>query len=316
MFEQALASLEEASRIIIHRHTHPDGDAMGSQLGLAALLRANYPEKEVYCVGDAAGRYAFMQNAPLDTVDDEAYVAALAVILDTSAEALISDERWKTAPKTLRIDHHLFCGQIAETEVIDPSFESCAGMIAAMAEECNWKLTSEAATALFTGMVTDSGRFRYDATNTRTFRSAAYLMQAEIDTNKLYMQLYSDSLENLKLRSSFIARIRTTEHGVAYLYNDLETVRESGLDQFSVSRGMVGTMSDLRGLPIWVNFTENTEGGVDCELRSSLYNINPIAVAYGGGGHQKASGAHVADRETAMAMLADLDKLAKELSQK
>ena len=312
MFEQALAALTAADRIIIHRHTHPDGDAMGSQLGLAALIRANYPDKEVYCVGDAAGRYSFMQQKPMDTVPDEAYSSALAVILDTSAEALISDDRYKTAAHTLRIDHHLFCGQIAETEVVDPSFESCAGMIASMAEECGWTLTSEAATALYTGMVTDSGRFRYDGTSTRTFRSAAYLMQAEIDTNKLFTQLYSDSLENLKLRSSFIARIEVTPNGVGYLYNDLETVRRSGLDQFSVSRGMVGTMSDLKGIPVWVNFTENAEGGVDCELRSSAYNINPIAVKYGGGGHQKASGAHVADRETAMAMLADLDQFVKE----
>ena len=67
-------------------------------------------------------------------------------------------------------------------------------------------------------------------------------------------------------------------------------------------------MSDIKGMDIWVNFTE-TEQGVACELRSSKYNINPIAVKYGGGGHAKASGATVPDRETAMAMLADLDAM-------
>ena len=81
-----------------------------------------------------------------------------------------------------------------------------------------------------------------------------------------------------------------------------------GLDTFTVSRAMVNTMADIRGVDIWVNFTE-TETGVLCELRSSRYNINPIAVKYGGGGHAKASGATVADRETAMAMLADLDEM-------
>ena len=69
---------------------------------------------------------------------------------------------------------------------------------------------------------------------------------------------------------------------------------------------MVNTMADIKGVDIWVNFTE-TEQGVLCEIRSNRYNINPIAVKYGGGGHQKASGATVADRDTAMAMLADLD---------
>jgi phosphoesterase RecJ-like protein len=70
-------------------------------------------------------------------------------------------------------------------------------------------------------------------------------------------------------------------------------------------------MSDLKGVDIWVNFTE-TDSGVLCELRSSRFNINPIAVKYGGGGHQKASGACVPDRETAMAMLKDLDAVQEE----
>ena len=70
------------------------------------------------------------------------------------------------------------------------------------------------------------------------------------------------------------------------------------------------SMADMKGVDIWVNFTE-TEQGVLCELRSSRYNINPIAVKYGGGGHAKASGATIPDRETAMAMLHDLDEMAK-----
>ena len=83
------------------------------------------------------------------------------------------------------------------------------------------------------------------------------------------------------------------------------------MDIFSISRGMVGTMSDIKGIDIWVNFTE-TEKGVLCELRSSKYNINPIAVKYGGGGHAKASGATVKNRETAMAMLHDMELLTEE----
>ena len=71
---------------------------------------------------------------------------------------------------------------------------------------------------------------------------------------------------------------------------------------------MVGVMSEIKGVHVWVNFTQ-TDRGVLCELRSNKYNINPIAVKYGGGGHQKASGATVPDFDTAMQMLADLDKL-------
>ena len=71
---------------------------------------------------------------------------------------------------------------------------------------------------------------------------------------------------------------------------------------------MVNVMGEIRGVDIWVNFTE-TENGLLAELRSSRYNVNKIAVKYGGGGHEKASGATLADRQAAMAMLADLDAI-------
>ena len=102
--------------------------------------------------------------------------------------------------------------------------------------------------------------------------------------------------------------INRAKNGVAYIYTTAEEAEETGADTFTISRGMVGTMSDIRGINSWVNFTE-TSAGVLCELRSVKYNINPIAVKYGGGGHAKASGATVPDRETAMKMLADLEEL-------
>ena len=107
-------------------------------------------------------------------------------------------------------------------------------------------------------------------------------------------------------------KICFTEKKVAYIYTTREEFDALGVDSFTVSRGMVNTMSDIKGVDIWVNFTE-TEKGVLCELRSSRYNINPIAVKYGGGGHMKASGATVKDRQTAMAMLQDLDQLVGEM---
>ena len=99
-----------------------------------------------------------------------------------------------------------------------------------------------------------------------------------------------------------------TEKNVAYIYTTAQELKELDADLFTVSRGMVNTMADIRGVSIWCNFTE-TENGILCELRSNRHNINPIAVKYGGGGHAKASGATVADRQAVMAMLADLDQL-------
>ena len=311
MFEAIVKAIAAHETIIIHRHSSPDGDALGSQVGLKHLILENYPGKTVYTVGDPAGRYAFMADTVMDTVPDEAYENALAIILDTSGKTLICDERYQLAPVTARIDHHLFIEQIAQLEAIDSTFESCCGLIAAMALESGWNMPQLAAQSLFTGMVTDSGRFRYDATNARTFRLASYLMEQPIDTNELYRNLYASDLEQVQLRAQFIQKIKLTDHGVAFIYTTREEMAALGADLFSISRGMVSVMSDIRGVDIWVNFTE-AEQGVLCELRSSRYNINPIAVKYGGGGHRKASGATVRDREEAMRMLSDLDQMAEE----
>ena len=308
MFEQILQAIKSFDRVIIHRHSRPDGDAMGSQIGLRELLRHNYPEKEILTVGDSTGFFGFMEGADMDEVADEAYENALAIVLDCGAEHLISDTRWKNAACTARIDHHIFVGQLAQYEVIDTSFESCCGMVAALAEESGWALTPLAAKSLYTGMVTDSGRFRYDGTTARTFRLASFLMEQPIDTNELFRQLYADDFESKKRKAQFVLKTQFSPRNVAYIYTTKEEFDAMGLDTFTVSRAMVNTMADIRGVDIWVNFTE-TENGVLCELRSSRYNINPIAVKYGGGGHAKASGATVPDRETAMAMLANLDEM-------
>lgn len=301
--------IREHDTIVIHRHSNPDGDALGSQIGLKHVIEENFPGKRVYVTGDAAGRYAFMEGSVMDEVPEDVFADALCIILDTSAEHMISDNRYLQAKALCRIDHHLFCGQIAPVETVDSTFESCCGLITQICMEEGLRVNRAAATALYTGMVTDSGRFRYDSTNARTMRCAAFLLDQDVDTNEMYRNLYASDYEQLRLRAAYTLKIQFTANRVAWIYTTKEELEASGADEFSISRGMVGVMADIRGVDIWVNFTE-TERGVLCELRSGKYNINPVAVKYGGGGHQKASGATVPDRETAMAMLQDLDKMA------
>lgn len=308
MFEAILQEIKNFDTIIIHRHSCPDGDAIGSQVGLKHIITHNFPQKTVYMVGDPAGRYGFVEDSVMDTVADSVYAHALAIVLDTSAKKLISDDRYTTAARTARMDHHIFVETICDVEVTDTSFESCCGLITAFAKECGLELTSVAAKALYTGMVTDSGRFRYDSTTAQTHRMAAFLMEQEFSTNDIYRNLYSDDFAKIQLKARFTLKIQLTAKNVAYIYTTREEMAALGADTFSISRGMVGTMADIKGVDIWVNFTE-TEAGVLCELRSTKYNINPIAVKYGGGGHAKASGATVASKELAMAMLADLENL-------
>ena len=310
MYNKIKELIEKYDRIIIHRHSNPDGDAIGSQVGLKHIIKTNYPEKEVYAVGDASKRYGFIEDCATDTIPDEYYNGALAFVLDTSAISLISDERYKTADAIVKMDHHIFTEKYADLELIDTSFESCCGLIGMFAMEAGLKLNPTAAKALYTGMITDSGRFRYDSTSAQTFRVAAFLMEQKFNTNDIYSNLYADELHAIQLRAKFVLKITLTDAPVSYIYTTLDEANSYGADTFTISRGMVNTMGDIKGIDIWVNFTE-TENGVLCELRSNKYNINPVAVKYGGGGHQKASGATVKDRAEAMAMLEDLIALTK-----
>lgn len=309
MFEKALELIKRYDTIIIHRHSNPDGDALGSQIGLKALIKENFPNKTVYIVGDRTRRYAFMEGWEPDDIPDKTYNDALAVVLDTSAKFMISDDRYATAKATLRFDHHIYCEDICDVDVIDSTFESCCGLLTQFALDMDLRLNRLAAKSLFTGMVTDSGRFRYDSATSRTFRLAAVLTEQDFDPNEVYCELYADDYKNVKLRAQYTMKIVFAGDGVAYIITTkqelADVIKEYDADSFGISRGMVGTMADIRGVDSWVNFTE-TEQGVLCELRSKKHNINPVAVKYGGGGHAKASGATVADLETAMKMVEDM----------
>lgn len=310
MFKKVIEAIEKYDRIIIHRHSNPDGDAIGSQVGLKNILKENYPNKEIYAVGDASKRYGFVEDCETDIISDEYYNGALAFVLDTSATSLISDERYKLADTVIKMDHHIFCEEFADIEVIDTSFESCCGLIGMFAMQTGLKVNSLAAKALYTGMITDSGRFRYDSTSSQTFKVASFLMEQKFNTNDIFSNLYADELSFIQLRAKFVLKITMTDAPVSYIYTTLDEAKSYNADTFTISRGMVNTMGDIKGIDIWVNFTE-TENGVLCEIRSNKYNINPIAVKYGGGGHAKASGATIKDRAEAMNMLSDLIALTK-----
>ena len=309
MFEDILKAIEARGTVILHRHRMPDGDALGSQIGLKHIILENWPGKRVLMAGDAAWRYAFMTDSAMDDIADADYAGALAIILDTSGRALISDGRWALAADTARIDHHISAGAIAAHEVIDTSYESCCGLITQFALECGLRVPPIAAQSLFTGIVTDSGRFRFDCTTSRTFRLAAFLTQQPIDTERLYRSLYASDYEQVKLRAKFVEKIRRMPRGAAYIYTTREEMAALNADFFSISRGMVSVMNDIRGIDIWANFTESPEGVV-CELRSARQDISGVAIRYGGGGHPKACGATVPDRETAMRILDELDEMA------
>ena len=301
--------IKEYNTIIIHRHVKPDGDALGSQIGLKESLLATFPNKCIKVVGDMSERYSFIGE--MDEVEDSLYENALVIVLDTGAERLISDERYKLGKYLIKIDHHLPQGEYGDLAFVDTSRESCAGVVASFLLEKRFKINDKVATALFTGMVTDSGRFRYSSTSSTTYKVASELMKYNIDTESIYNKIYVDKLANVKLKAKLIDKFVVLESGVAYLINTKEEIKEYNVPIYDVSRGMVNIMAGIEEIKIWANFSEDENGDIYCEIRSNGANINVVATKYGGGGHLQASGTTIYSFDTVKEIISDLEKVAR-----
>ena len=297
--------------IVIHRHVRPDMDAIGSQYGLALILKENYPEKNVYVVGDV-NDMSF--QATMDSIEDETYKNALAIIVDVAVCRMVSDDRYELAKERIIIDHHQNDTDIQNVSIYytDPNFASACEMIIDLARVANYKITSEAATYLYGGMVTDTGRFPYMNQPEKTFELAAYIMRFDPNYQEFYDYLYTESLQKRQTKNLF-SQFDITENGVAYRKNDADVIQKSGLEFQSISRGMVNQMAGIKEIPIWANFTEDVENKVIIgEFRSRGITIVDIAKKYGGGGHNQACGATLPDWDTVELVLRDLNERAKE----
>jgi phosphoesterase RecJ-like protein len=313
MYKQILAKIQEFDTIIIHTHQKPDGDAIGAQLGLKYALQANFPKKAIYAVGEQNERFGYLGS--IDTISDDAYKDALVIVVDSGAKHLISDERYASGSFVIKIDHHIPQGEYGNLAFVNQNFESASGIIAHFIKTTNLALTKSAAEALFTGIVTDSGRFRYTSVSSQTFELASYLMSANIDLDKIYDNIYLEDLDMIKLRARLTLKFKTLDNGIAYLVNTYEDVVSYNSNPFNISRGMVNIMAGISQIYIWANFTECEDGKVLVELRSRGPNINKIATKYGGGGHLLASGATVESLAVVDDILKDITKTMEEFNE-
>lgn len=311
MFDKIKELIEKYDTIIIHRHYNPDGDAYGSQMGLKQIIKVNYPTKKVYAVGDV-NTYAFCGE--IDHINDIEFKGALSIIVDVSVAHLVSDTRYTLADHVLVIDHHLNPSNIADTEYNDSSSIACAQIVAEFAMDQGLEIDKEAANALFTGIATDSGRFKYPSTSAKTFEIAAFLVNKGVDIQGIYEKLYTETYNFKKLRGYFINNFKLSNKNVAYMKNDLTVKEKFNVSTFTVSRAMVNQMADLENVEIWANFTLNEDNKVFVELRSKRHSIVHIARKYGGGGHALACGCTLNNLEESDLVLQDLDKFLEDVN--
>lgn len=304
--------IEKYDKIIIHRHTRPDLDALGSQLGLKEAILATYPDKVVYVVGD---ENRFSRVGKMDVILDYEYQDALVIIVDVAIKKLISDDRYNIAREIIIIDHHTNTSDIDNAvSFIDTSYEAAAAFIANIIFELNFKLTPYGADLLLSGIITDSGRFQYLKDGKRLFQIASKLVGLGADPVSLYDWLYTEEIDIRLMKYDLQSRIKI-DKGVAYLKNPYEEVMKyPEIDVFTISRGMVNLMSGIEGVPIWANFTyDESQNIILGEFRSRGIKIVDIAKKYGGGGHDMACGAGLANWDVVDLVIKDFQKLVEEM---
>ena len=308
IYNKIFELIKQYETIIIHRHEKPDGDAIGSQLGLKLAILATFPTKNVFVVGDVSERLNFAGK--LDDVNDEQYNDALVIVVDSGAEYLISDKRYKNGKYLIKIDHHIPQGEYGDLMLVDTSRESCCGLIADLIKHTMLTMNKEVATMLYLGLVTDSGRFRYSPSS-KTFDIASYLIKEKADTEYIYSNLYTDSLENVMLKAKMTLKYEVLDCGVAYIKNSYKECLKLNIVPIVLGKTIINNMSGIKEVTIWASFSEQEDGTIVTEIRSSKYNINKIAVKYGGGGHTQASGATLASWDIVDLMIEDFIKTTK-----
>ena len=309
---EILNKIKEYDRIIIFRHKRPDGDAVGSTKGLREILRLTYPEKEICLLNtDYSDFVAFLGDED-EPRPDEFYASALGIVIDTATKERISNPKYALCREIAKIDHHIDIAPYGETAWVEEERSSACEMIAAFydAFRDELKINKEAATYIYTGMVTDSGRFRFRSVSGDTMRLAGMLLDLGVDTDTIYANLYMDDFSTLAFKSHMLKKIRRTQNGVAYLHVDRATIKKFGLSLEDASAS-VSYLDSIKGSLIWLALIDGEDGKTRVRLRSRFVQIHELATKYHGGGHACASGATVYSKAEMKALIADADALLK-----
>ena len=307
VLQQIFDKIKQYDRIMLFRHIRNDGDCVGATKGLKAIISLTWPEKEVFLIDDDHAEYLDFLGEDDAPVADELYGAALGIVLDTGTDARISNKKYVLCKELIKIDHHINVCEYGDISWVEEDASSCCEMIAKFyfTFKDQLKIDTEAATYLYTGMVTDSGRFRFRSVSGDTMRMAGMLLDLGIDTDVLYAHLYMQDLESFKFKSYVYKNMKLSPAGVAYLYVSRATMEKYGLTHEQASAA-VSLMDCIKGSLIWLIFIEH-ETEIRVRLRSRFVTVNQIAERYNGGGHDCASGATVHSKHEALRLVKEAD---------
>ncbi|HEY8109038.1 MAG TPA: bifunctional oligoribonuclease/PAP phosphatase NrnA [Patescibacteria group bacterium] len=302
----AISTLERAKRPILVTHQRPDGDAVGSALGLGLLLEMLGAKVQLACADPVPERYRYLQGSDRFTTEPDFRDADLLVMLDCPKDemsALDIGQVLKRMP-VVDIDHHPKAApprdrRLAMYDASDVA--STAEIVVILAREAGWRIGRPAATALLTGIVTDTSAFINSTTTADTYRAASVLLRQGADLKAIIQHcFYHSSVPKLRLWGRAMSRIeRVQASGVVSTVLTAEDLEECGAEREDIE-GLVNFLNTIPGVPALMLLTDLGTGEIkgSFRTRNESIDVNKLANVLGGGGHRQAAGFTVPGRLT------------------
>ncbi len=317
MKKELLNQIKKYNKIIIHRHQKPDGDALGSQLGLAEIIRVNFPKKYVYTVGneneyqDNSIRNIFKDDSPLfDDVNEKEYSKALVIVVDTANVERIEGLEFYRGETVFKIDHHTSTEVYGKYEWLEPKTSSTCEMITRWARQQKLIINETAAKFLLTGMITDTGRFMFNSVTADTFGEAQHLAKAGAKIHKIVNKLNDRNLNFKRFEGHILSNLEF-KNGISSFMLPKGLEKKFKVD-YNTASSMVFTLMSFSEAEYAAYLSYDASNKIwKGSLRSRKKPINAIAEKYDGGGHEMAAGFKLKDPKQFADILADLKKLKK-----
>lgn len=293
-WRRAVEAIEAAKKVVVACHINPDGDALGSMLGLGRLLaRAGKSIQMGWGSGklQIPPQYSFLPGLEdLTPADEIAPDADLFLAIDcASADRLgLLLAKFRSARTTIVIDHHISNDRFGDVNLIDPEKASSSELAYELITRLGGIPDADEATCLYTGIVTDTGRFQYASTSPETLRVAARLRELGVDHEKVANNVYeSASFEYLHVLGLVLSRARL-EDGLVWSWIDQDELGTLDLDE---TEHFIDALRAVAESKVAVLLKQLPQRTYKASLRSrGEIDVSSIAEEFGGGGHARAAG--------------------------
>ncbi len=294
-YHHALVALQRAESVVVCAHVRPDGDAMGSVLGLTLALRENGVAAVPTLAHGARvpTTYEFLPGSSLFVPAHDLEAPQVFVALDSPNLDRIGDgaKLAKAAETVIVMDHHPDTLDFGDVLIHDPRAAASGQIVWNLVKELDKQPTPEVATCCYTGLMTDTGRFCYDNTTGDAFRAAAEMVDAGVNPAEVAVYVYqSRSAASLAIENRAMSRLTIANDGrVAYAWVTDEDFAEIGALP-EEAESLPDAVRVVHGVDVAI-LLRQAGGEVRGNLRSKTgFDVSAVARHFGGGGHRAASG--------------------------